>query len=150
MKDEKDEKNDEDTYDVIPSSPISHFDSRPLTRVTASFTLQMHTPCNFNSLQSTPPCGGDRSGAIAPMDSLPFQSTPPRGGDVFTKGCGQYVRVFSIHAPMRGRRSLPLTSKLYVDFNPHPHTGATVFLFYHIQLFSISIHTPIRGRRNSA
>ena len=34
MKDEKDEKNDEDTYDVIPSSPISHFDSRPLTGAT--------------------------------------------------------------------------------------------------------------------
>lgn len=80
MKDEKDEKNDEDTYDVIPSSPISHFDSRPLTSVTASFTLQMPTPCNFNP---RPHAGA----TIDASNLFVFQS-------------------ISIHVPSRGRRDL--------------------------------------------
>ena len=140
MKDEKDEKNDEDTYDVIPSSPISHFDSRPLTSVTASFTLQMPTPCNFNprphtgathiasvlrnfyQFQSTPPHEGDGKGPFENGLHEPFQSTPPHGGDFMDVCPGD-------RAP---------------HFNPRPLAGETCF-FYSFFFFCRFQSTPPCG-----
>ena len=53
-----------------------------------------------------------------------FQSTPPYGGD----------------------HSLCPFSKFSSDFNPRPHTGATVNGLFHAINQLISIHAPIRGR----
>ena len=85
--------------------------------------------------QSTPPCGGDRSGKSylfrpeisihAPLrgrrgwrakdrDAIQFQSTPPCGGDR-RKSCISLCRTISIHAPLRGR--------LYVDDDPSTSVG---------------------------
>lgn len=60
MKDEKDEKNDEDTYDVIPSSPDITF-------------------------RFTPPHECDGFVYITNAHPMQFQSTPPRGGDCQTR-----------------------------------------------------------------
>ena len=143
MKDEKDEKNDEDTYDVIPSSPISHFDSRPLTSVTASFTLQMPTPCNFNPR--------------------------PLTGATWPGICWAMTRSYFNPRPHAGATGCPtLYTHNRCDFNPRPLTGATCrpgaagegpgkfqstpphggdsYKSLQALLHFISIHAPSRGR----
>ena len=102
MKDEKDEKNDEDTYDVIPSSPISHFDSRPLTSVTASFTLQMPTPCNFNP---RPHAGATHYRNFKTVLKSYFNPRPHAGATIDASNLFVFQSI-SIHVPSRGRRDL--------------------------------------------
>ena len=95
--------------------------------------------------QSMPPYGGDSSPLTLASSFMIFQSTPPYGGD---EG-GQRkppTWAISIHAPIRGRRRLRQCAAAMEDFNPRPHTGATVVLDVSAALSGISIHAPIRGR----
>ena len=76
--------------------------------------------------QSTPPRRGDRSaGSTTVRPWLRFQSTPPRRGDCRAR-----------RGPHRRRR-----------FNPRPREGATSQPRHAIELDSVSIHAPAKGRR---
>ena len=56
-------------------------------------------------------------------------------------------RPISIHAPIRGRHFHTLDMIWCMrDFNPRPHTGATLNPRNLMLLCNISIHAPIRGR----
>ena len=61
---------------------------------------------------------------LMPMTDFKFQSTLPYGSDPLFRACDAYFRI-SIHAPLRERRCLSLTSDLRTD---------------------ISIHAPLRER----
>ena len=100
-----------------------------------------------------------------------FQSTPPYGGDVNTAEYGTAVPI-SIHAPIRGRlasfatvcgvelfQSTPPYGgdifflshfRIWVNFNPRPHTGATCMCHLKKVFVWISIHAPIRGRPSAS
>ena len=94
----------------------------------------------------------------------------PHAGATFRPGIVSQANLISIHAPMRGRpwpKPLRLPTS---NFNPRPHAGATAVPYHHhlsaedfnprphagatdiheyicIGNFYISIHAPMRGRR---
>ena len=74
--------------------------------------------------QSTPPCGGDIAGAVAPAVLLYFNPRPLAGATkCHSLGHGAYV--ISIHAPLRGRRPGACWPGPSDHFNPRPLAGAT-------------------------
>ena len=55
--------------------------------------------------------------------------------------------LISIHAPLRGRHTLPVACVIYPNFNPRPLAGATQLHVLAFKHGPISIHAPLRGRR---
>ena len=78
-----------------------------------------------------------------------FQSTPPYGGDYY--GCTPQAvyDIFQSTPPYGGDRTDPGDGFKHGDFNPRPHTGATIPWTKILPWMPISIHAPIRGRRGS-
>ena len=97
--------------------------------------------CNFNPRPHT----GATEMSDIPHPVVKFQSTLPYGGDANAVAFNDGFDI-SIHAPIRGRRGLWPGSRGGPDFNPRPHTGATLCQFFLFFSLLISIHAPIRGR----
>ena len=83
-------------------------------------------PEDFDTFQSTPPCGGDGGGSMAKL-----------------------ITLISIHAPLRGRPDCHGRQRDLDYFNPRPLAGATLQDYDLPGWHGISIHAPLRGRRRS-
>ena len=74
--------------------------------------------------QSTPPCGGDEL-VIAGDQRSPNFNPRPLAGATAGRDRQRVSQKISIHAPLRGRRFLPLYRGSSIYFNPRPLAGAT-------------------------
>ena len=103
---------------------------------------------------------------------LRFQSTPPCGGDAEIQDMGRKFGHISIHAPLRGRRSMLSVAVWLPVFQSTPPCGGDLLAFAiyvnHLEFQStppcggdpghgasvlpadISIHAPLRGRPRTA
>ncbi len=121
---------------------LDDFNPRPLAGATSvslsasiCVAISIHAPLRgrhcfiwqrqvFKVFQSTPPCGGDPTGAAGGPPYHNFNPRPLAGATVFSRGPGF----------------------VYVYFNPRPLAGATKSYNSVADLATISIHAPLRGR----
>ena len=78
-----------------------------------------------------------------------FQSTPPCGGDLSRRRCARIAAIFQSTPPCGGYYAAGLYRPPYRDFNPRPLAGATLSTFIVAFHGFISIHAPLRGRRQA-
>ena len=91
--------------------------------------------------QSTPPCGGDPY-ALPLLPKIWYFNPRPLAGATRLPAPVWRLPGISIHAPLRGRRTL-------LDFNPRPLAGATDVAIDVVVFNGISIHAPLRGRHST-
>ena len=96
--------------------------------------------------QSTPPYGGDNSSCICPGISAYFNPRPHTGA-TFIILTGSKTFLFQSTPPYGGDGGDTGYHARWHYFNPRPHTGATHTLRPPFCRDQISIHAPIRGRR---
>ena len=53
----------------------------------------------------------------------------------------------SIHAPVKGRLTMPPLPFIASSFNPRPREGATYAGRWDGSKYKVSIHAPVKGRR---
>ena len=87
--------------------------------------ITMISPPTSTGFQSTPPCGGDWRPVRRAVKMHYFNPRPLAGA---TATLWRFLgrSEISIHAPLRGRRLLTVTSARNFNFNPRPLAGATL------------------------
>ncbi len=96
--------------------------------------------------QSTPPCGGDRSGSRPRWWAWNFNPRPLAGATGVLLHAGRNLGNFNPR-PLAGATTSQIELKCgFYYFNPRPLAGATELPGAVDQLWAISIHAPLRGR----
>ena len=150
----------------ISSKTITDFNPRSLTGATAQPCSTLRKFAHFNPRSLT---GATLEDGVLRKTPL-FQSTLPYGSDTISTNL-RSILCISIHAPLRERRTRKLAntrsiwafqstlpygsdsiwmifSKEVYYFNPRSLTGATFDTLKGYGVCAISIHAPLRERRN--
>ena len=125
--------------------PIArHFNPRPLAGATHPDPGCGRARCNFNP---RPLAGATRWGPL-PSRPMPISIHAPLRGRLHCLACAIGHGQFQSTPPCGGDKTGRSSSLCPCDFNPRPLAGATYLACKVLGQDYISIHAPLRGRRN--